>query len=276
MDIKSGGPSGLLARQKFGASRAWPLTSAILAFALGTPARSQEPPHPAESIVEAARNVREHQSNSTKHTKVITNDELGGQSPEPSAPASPQETSSVNVAEVPKPSAGDCDNPDAERLKAELQAAQEEQDQIRREVSYNPIAISDPNVDMRNLKPGSSGVDLGGPPLIETKPPIPARVTEVSLQEKIASLTRALRIACDSPEDAGIQTKLDQAKQEISVLQRQFDLDQGDYYSKTNYATDTAGKAKLDAEQQQIQDLQSEIERLKDELAASKANQTSK
>jgi type I restriction-modification system DNA methylase subunit len=97
-------------------------------------------------------------------------------------------------------------------------------------------------------------------------------VAEVSLEEKIASLTSALRVACASPEDAQIQTKLDQAEQQLNLLQRQYDLDQTTYYSQTNYATDTAGKAKLDAEQQQIQDLQSEIDRLKDELAASNAN----
>jgi hypothetical protein len=89
------------------------------------------------------------------------------------------------------------------------------------------------------------------------------RIEEVSLDEKIASLTRALRIACDSPKDAGIQTELDGAEQELKeVMQREFDLDQNAYYSKTNYAADTAGKAKLDAEAQQVHFLQSEIERL--------------
>ena len=57
-------------------------------------------------------------------------------------------------------------------------------------------------------------------------------------------------------------------------MQRQFDLNQNAYYSKTNYAADTAGKAKIDAELQQIQYLQSVIDRLNGELAASKAHQT--
>jgi len=126
---------------------------------------------------------------------------------------------------------------------------------------------------MKNFKPGKSGLDVGGPPLLESKPLVPARVAEVSLDEKISSLTRALRIACDSPKDAVIQTEIDSAEQELKVLQREFDLDQAAYYSKTNYAADTAGKAKLDAEAQQVQYLQSEIERLKGELAASKASQ---
>ena len=157
-----------------------------------------------------------------------------------------------------------------------LLAARGEEDQIRRELSYHSVVISNGDVDLKNFKPGYSGIDVGSPPLLQTQPPVPARVTEVNLKEKITSLERALRIACDSPKDAVIQTKLDQAAQELNVLQREFVLDQAAYYSKTNYAEDTAGKARLDAELQQTRYLQSEIERLRGELAASKANQSVK
>jgi hypothetical protein len=271
----TGEPSELLGWQPFGVSWACSLTITVLALALGAPAQSQEPPRPAESVAEAARKVREQKSNSTKHPKIITNDDLGGQYSVPSTSASPPESSSGNGAQVRKPSA-DCDNPDAERLKTDLLAAQGEQDQIRRELSYQPNVISGPNLDLKNFKPGDSGLHVGAPPLLESKPLIPARMTEVNLDEKIASLKRALRIACDSPEDAGIQMKLDQAEQELTWLQRQLVLDQAAYYSRTNYAADAAGKARLDAELQQVQFLQSEIERLKGQLAASQANQIAK
>jgi hypothetical protein len=267
-------PSELFRWQPLGVSWAWSLTGiTFLTLAFGAPARSQEPPHPAESVAKAARNAREQQSNSTKHPKIVTNDDLGTQYPVPGTSASPPESSSTNGTEVPKPPAADCDNPDAERLKTDLLAVQAEQDQVRRELSYQPQVISGPNLDLRNFKSGHSGLDVGGPPLLEAKPPIPARMTEVNLEEKIASLKRALRIACDSPEDAGIQMKLDKAEQELKLLQREFNLDQNAYYSKTNYAADTAGKAKLDAEAQQVQNLQSEVERLKGELTVTKPNQ---
>ncbi|MGB9464193.1 MAG: hypothetical protein WBR10_03710 [Candidatus Acidiferrum sp.] len=269
-------PSELLGWQTFGASRAWSITITFLALALAAPVRSQEPPHPAESVAQAARNVREQKSNSIKHPKVITNDDLREQYLASSVSASPAESSSTDGVEAPKPPAAGCDNPDAERLKTDLQAAQGEQDQIRREITNKLTVTFNSNLDMKNFKPGSSGVDMGSLPLIETRPPIPERVTEVHLEDKIASLKRALRIACDSPEDATIQTKLDQAEQELNILQRQLVVDQDAYYSKTNYAADTAGKARLDAELQQRQYLQSEIERLKGELAASRANQIAK
>jgi hypothetical protein len=268
------GPSELLRGQTPGAPWAWSLTTiTFLALAYGAPVRSQEPPHPAESVAEAPRNVREHQSISTKHPKIFTNDDLGAQYPVPSTSTSLAESSSASVAEVPKPLAAECDNPDADRLKADLLAAQTEQDQVRREVSYNPLAVSGGDVDMKNFKRGNSGFDVGGPPILETKPPVPARIEEISLDEKISSLTRALRIVCDSPKDAGIQTELDGAEQELKVMQREFDLDQAAYYSKTNYAADTSGKARLDAKAQQVQYLQSEVERLKGELIAAKPNQ---
>ena len=75
----------------------------VFALALGTPARSREPPHPVESVAEAARNAHEHQSNSTKRPKIITNDDLRGQYPVASTPSSPAESSAASVAEVPKP-----------------------------------------------------------------------------------------------------------------------------------------------------------------------------
>jgi hypothetical protein len=258
----------LLGWQALRASWALSLTITSLALALGAPARSQEPPPPVESIAESARNVREHKSNSTKHPKIITNDDLVVQYSEPSASAFPPESLSMKGAAVREPAAADCDNPDAERLKMDLLVAQRELDQIRRELFYMPVVISDGDVDLSNFKPGYSGLFVGAPPMLETHPPGPARVTEVQVEEKIASLKRALIIACDSPEDARIQKKLDLAEQELNLLQREFVLDQAVYYGRTNYAEDTGGKARLDAEQQQIQYLQSEIARLKGELAA--------
>jgi hypothetical protein len=140
MCSNTSGPSELLRGQTLGAPWAWSLTTInFLALALGAPAPSQEPPHPPLPIPLAARNVREHQSNLTKHPKIVTNDDLDTRHPVTSTSASPAESSSTSLAEVPKPPAAECDNPDADRLKADLLAAQAEQDQVRREVSYNPL-----------------------------------------------------------------------------------------------------------------------------------------
>jgi len=267
--------SGLLQWRPLGASSALSLAFALLALALPAPSRSQEPPPTPEEIAKAAREARAHKAASTEHQKIITNEELVVRSPQPSAsPASPDSPDSPpeKVAEVPKPKATGCDSANAERLKAELQSAQDEFDQIQRQLSSNPEVISGGNVDLKNFKPGSTGVSMGTPALLETKAPSPAQVQKVTLEEKVASLKKAVKIACDSPEDAETQAKLDLAELELNTLQRQIEIDQYAYYSKTNYAADTAGKAQLDAELAQKQSLQDQIEHLKSELAAPKPN----
>ncbi len=223
----------------------------LLALTLPAPARSQDPPPTPEEIARAAREAREHKANSAQHPKIITNDELVAQ---------------------PSVKATGCDSANAETLKAELQSSQDELDQIRSQLSSQPEVISNNNIDLRNFKPGSAGPNMGAPALLETKSPSPARLAEVNLQEKVASLKRAVRIACASPQHAEIQAKIDAAEKQLTSLERELALDQDTYYSNPNYAGNAAGKAKLDAELEQKQSLQSEIERLKSELSAPKPN----
>jgi len=264
-------PLALAIRQLLGASSAFSLILTFLTLALGGTTASQET---APSIVQAARNTREHKSESSKPSRIYTNDDFSPQSSLPTAAAISPESSPQQAPAAPTPQTADCKNPDEdERLKTELQAAQEELDQLRHALNSDPKVISDGDVDMKNFKPGSSGLAMGSPPLSQTEPPAPGRVQEVILEERIRSLKEGSRIACDSPEDAGIQRKIDSAEQQLRLLQRELELDQATYYSKTNYASDTAGKARLDAEQQQIESLQSEIERLRHELPAPKTNQ---
>jgi len=236
----------------------------FLALVFATPALSQQP---SPSVAQAARNAREHKAHSAKAAKIFTNDDVDAERSlaGDSALVPPASTDSAKIS---NPLSKDCDNPRAEGLKLDLQDAQQELDQVRRELSYQPTVISGNNLDLQYFKPGNSGLSVGAPPLSNVMPPLPARVTEVELQEKMESLKSALSLTCDPPEAASIQRKLDLAKQQLGLLQREFALDQNTYYSRTDFAQDTAGKARLDAEQQQIQSLQSEIDRLSSELAA--------
>jgi hypothetical protein len=233
----------------------------FLAVLLPSPARSQE------SLADAARSAREHRANSTNHPKIITNADLGALHPVPSALAFHLPPPSANADESPNfQSAEVCDNPQAERLRMELRAAEQDLDQIRRDLQYNPLVISGHDLDLQYFQPGNSGLDVGSPPLLDAEPPAPERVAEVELEEQIVYLRKALRIACVPPEAAGIQIAIYRAEDELNLLQRQFALDQDDYYSVP--ATEgLGGNPQLDAEQQQIQELQAEIDRLKIALA---------
>jgi hypothetical protein len=67
---------------------------------------------------------------------------------------------------------------------------------------------------------------------------------------------------------AALQEQIKQAQDDLDLLQREQSLEQSNYYSKTDYAHDTAGKVKLDALKQQISDKQQDVDALKTRLAA--------
>jgi hypothetical protein len=69
-------------------------------------------------------------------------------------------------------------------------------------------------------------------------------------------------------ERVALKEKIKDAQSDLDLIQREYQLDQDSYYSKVDYAKDTAGKDKLDAEKQQISDKQQELEKLKAQLAA--------
>ena len=70
------------------------------------------------------------------------------------------------------------------------------------------------------------------------------------------------------PKEAkDLKDQLKQLQGDLDWLQRQLRLDMDAYYSKPDYAGDTAGKQKLDDETQKVSDKQQEIDRLKAKLA---------
>ncbi len=186
---------GLLGSQILTSLLAIPLLLASLVLAFALPARPQQSPSNPQSVTEAARNTRERIANSTRHPKIITNDDLQVQYSLPSA-AFPLQSA---ITEAPTPPATGCDSPEAKRLKTELQATQQQLDQLRHELYSQPQVISGNDLDMKNFKPGFSGFNIGAPALLNTQPPIPARVTEVELEDKVAALTKALKLACEYP-----------------------------------------------------------------------------
>lgn len=70
----------------------------------------------------------------------------------------------------------------------------------------------------------------------------------------------------DSKEVAQLKEQLKQTQSDLDLMQRELALAQDTYFSNPDYAHDTAGKAKLDAQKQQIGDKQEEVARLKARL----------
>ena len=243
----------------------------ILAGAFAEPARSQESPTQTDSVADAARNARQRKANSARHPKIITNADLDVHHPILNVLALHVPSSLSDAAEAPAlRTAGRCDSPEAQRLTRELQAAKQELAHLRGELSYQLPVISNHDLDLKYFRPGNAGLNVGSPPLLDSQPPAPARIAQVEIEDRIASLQKALRIVCEPPEAARIHIQIDDLEQQLNLLRRQFALDEDSYYSKTNFKEDTPGRARLAAEQLQIHDLQVQIEQLNQELAALK------
>lgn len=71
----------------------------------------------------------------------------------------------------------------------------------------------------------------------------------------------------DSPELAQAKRALAQAQEELDFLKRELALDQDTFYASPGHDRDSAGKAKLDGEQQQIDAKQAQVNELKARLA---------
>jgi hypothetical protein len=138
----------------------------------------------------------------------------------------------------------------------------------KRKNSENPPksakVITDDDLDKSNFKPGQEGLDVGAAPKLEIGPPSPEAVAAAEADDKAAEQ----EAADQDGEIAKLKEKIVDAEKDLDLAQRQFALDQDSYLTNPAYQSDTAGKAKLDGEKQQINDKQQEVERLKTRLAA--------
>jgi len=78
--------------------------------------------------------------------------------------------------------------------------------------------------------------------------------------------------AKDSVELAALKQRVADAQKGLELLERELALQQDTYVSNPDHSRDVAGKAKLDAMQQQITDKQQAVDALKSQLAALQAS----
>jgi len=130
--------------------------------------------------------------------------------------------------------------------------------------------ITDEDIDTKNLKPGAEGLNVGGPPKLDTQPPSPAAVAAAEAADQAAdsAAKEPAKKPGEDPAIAGLKGQIAQATKELDLLQRELALDQDEYFSKPDYANDKAGKVKLDAQQRQINSKKEDLEGLKTRLAA--------
>jgi len=86
--------------------------------------------------------------------------------------------------------------------------------------------------------------------------------------EAEAAKTKRAKLEADLKE---AKAELTEAQGELDVLQRKAALDSDVFYSKTGYASDSEGQARLDAEAQQVAEKKRHVDDLKAKLAALEA-----
>lgn len=127
--------------------------------------------------------------------------------------------------------------------------------------------ITDDDLDRRNFSPGQEGLNVGSPPKLETEPPSPQAVAAAEASDK-AEQGSVKEAGEQDAEIARLKEQVKDAEKDLELARRQAALDQDSFLSQTDYAHDTAGKANLERDRQQINDKQQEVERLKTRLAA--------
>ena len=128
--------------------------------------------------------------------------------------------------------------------------------------------ITDDDLDKENIKPGAQGLTVDAPAKLETQPPSPDAVADAAATPSVPPDPATAAAPSDDPEIARLKDLIADAEKDADLARRELALDQDTFYSNPDYGHDTAGKAKLDALQQQINEKQQQINRLKALLAA--------
>jgi hypothetical protein len=153
---------------------------------------------------------------------------------------------------------------------AARRARDQKKDQNKKIAKSASKVITDDDLDTKNFKPGAEGLNVGSTPKLDTQPPSAAAVASAEAADKAAAsaASGSGRKPGDDPEIATLKERIAQVQKDLDLLQRGFSLDQDSFYSQPDYSRDTAGKAKLDAERQRLNEKQKELDELKTRLAA--------
>jgi hypothetical protein len=132
--------------------------------------------------------------------------------------------------------------------------------------SKSSKVLTDDDLVRKSNQPGQDVLNLGASPTPETesadsKPAASAEAANETSQKQ------AKDAAEQEAQIAKLKLEITEAENGLDFARRQLALDQDSYFSQTDYARDTAGKAKLDDEKQGVSDRQQKIEKLKSRLA---------
>jgi hypothetical protein len=167
----------------------------------------------------------------------------------------------VTPAAAPKGQSQDQQSSDAQSQSI-AEAARKSRQAAKNSTKASKV-ITDDDLDKENIKPGAQGLTVDGPAKLETQPPSPDAVADAAATPSVPPDPATVAAASDDPEITRLKDSIADAEKDADLARRDLALQQDTFYSNPDYEHDTAGKAKLAGLQQQINDKQQEIDRLK-------------
>ena len=133
--------------------------------------------------------------------------------------------------------------------------------------------ISDDDLDREYFRSGQEGLNVGSAPALQTAAPGASAVAAAESADAaaIASTEAPVPNNKETNEDVEIavaKARIAGEEIDLDLQKRALALNEDTVYSNPNYTDSHAGKAKLEADQQRINEKQRQIEDLKGHLAA--------
>ena len=139
---------------------------------------------------------------------------------------------------------------------------------LKKNSTKSSKVITDDDLEKKKVPPGEQGVPADAAPATDTQQAAPDGAVAAPDQAPAPSPADAAEKAAEARELAKLKAEFAQALKELDLDQRELALDQDTHLSNPDYQHDSVGKAKVDADQQQISDKQQEVDRLKTRIAA--------
>jgi len=168
---------------------------------------------------------------------------------------------------------------------AEAQDSQAQQDQSvadaarrsreqKKNATRQSRVISNDDLDMKYFSPGEERLNLSAPARLKIEARAANGVAAASSESLpdardslLAEVARLKEKVAEDAEVAKLKELIAESEERLKWQQRELALDQDTVYSNPNYTDSKKGKAKLDSEQQLIDERQQEIKGLKANLS---------
>jgi hypothetical protein len=235
--------------------RSWPLLTAAALCGLSFSIPARVGAQDTQSVAEAARRAPEQKKNAAKPVREVNDDNLV-RTPATAASSTPA-----------APGTGTTAGPGNDEKPCSAEAAPATPPNV------SPDALpTSPPAPAKNCSPAAaqqstSTADSNSQSSAASASSAPADSNSPASAAKPAANSPV------SPELAALTEEVKQAQQALELVQRERALQQDTYYSNPDYVHDTAGKAKLDALQQQVNEKQEAFNALKARLALEQAKQ---